>query len=98
MIDRSDIIIEVPEVSGQLLFLTKPAEASSTIAARIAKAAGFAESHNGLMDDIGENDRLTWRWILANACRWTLRSCCDSQWKNDSSQPGAFTRLSAWRG
>ena len=46
----------MPEVSGQLLFLTEPAEASSIIAARIAKAAGFAESHNGLMDDIGGND------------------------------------------
>jgi magnesium chelatase family protein len=56
MMDRFDIIIEVPEVSGQLLFSTKPAEASSTIAARIAKAADFAKSHDGLMDDIGEND------------------------------------------
>jgi magnesium chelatase family protein len=46
----------VPEVSGQLLFSTKPAEASSTIAARIAKAADFAKSHDGLMDDMGEND------------------------------------------
>jgi magnesium chelatase family protein len=54
--DRFDIIIEVPEVSGQLLFSTKQAEASSTIAARIAKAAVFAKSHDGLMDDIGEND------------------------------------------
>ena len=56
MMDRFDIIIEVPEVSGQLLFSTKPAEASSTIAARIAKAADFAKSHDGLMDDMGEND------------------------------------------
>ena len=56
MMDRFDIVIDVPEVSGQLLFLTKPAEASSTIAARIAKATDFAKSHDGLMDDIGEND------------------------------------------
>ena len=38
MLDRFDIIIEVPEVSGQLLFSTKAAEASSTIAARVAAA------------------------------------------------------------
>ena len=63
MMDRFDIIIEVPEVSGQLLFSTKPTEALSTIAASIV-----------------------------NACWRTLRSCCDSQWKNDSSQRGAFTR------
>jgi magnesium chelatase family protein len=56
MMDRFDIVIEVPEVSCQLLFSTKPAEASSTIAARIAKAADFAKSHDDLMDDIGEND------------------------------------------
>ena len=35
MLDRFDIIIEVPEVSGQLLFSTK---ASSIIAARLAAA------------------------------------------------------------
>lgn len=66
MMDRSDIIIEVPEVIGQLLFLTKPAEASSTIAARIAKAAGFAESHDGLMGDIGENDPSDMARTIAN--------------------------------
>jgi magnesium chelatase family protein len=56
MMDRFDIVIEVPEVSGQLLFSTKTAEASSTIAARIAKAADFSKSHDDLMDDIGENN------------------------------------------
>ena len=38
MLDRFDIIIEVPEVSGQILFSTKAAEASSTIATRVAAA------------------------------------------------------------
>ena len=56
MMDRFDIVIEVPRVSGQLLFSTKPAKASFTIAARTAKAADIAKSHDGLMDDIGEND------------------------------------------
>ena len=92
MIDRSRHNIEVPEVSGQLLFLTKPAEASSTIAARIAKAAGFAESHDGLMDDIGENDpsdmALDFGKCLSVDAAELLRLL---QWKNDSSQPGAFT-------
>jgi magnesium chelatase family protein len=56
MLDRFDIIIEVPEVSGQLLFSTKAAEASSTIAARVAAAAKFAENHEGLMADVADND------------------------------------------
>ena len=38
MLDRFDIIIEVPEVSSQILFSTKAAEASSTIATRVAAA------------------------------------------------------------
>ena len=56
MLDRFDIIIEVLEVSGQLLFSTKAAEASSTIAARVAAAANFAENHEGLMADVADND------------------------------------------
>ena len=45
MLDRFDIIIEVLEVIGQLLFSTKAAEASSTSAARLAATAKFAEKH-----------------------------------------------------
>ena len=56
MLDRFDIIIEVPEVSGQLLFSTKAAKASPTIAARAAAAAKFAENHEGLMADVADND------------------------------------------
>ena len=44
MIDRFDIIIEVPKVSGELLFSTKLAEAPSTIAASIAKVAGLPKA------------------------------------------------------
>ena len=38
MLDRFDIIIEMPEVSGRLLFSTKAAKASSIIAARMVAA------------------------------------------------------------
>ncbi len=56
MLGKFDIFIEVSEVSGQLLFSNKAAEASSTIAARVAAAAKFAENHQGLMADVADDD------------------------------------------
>jgi len=47
MLDRFDLIIEVPEVSGDLLFTNKTAEASDKIAARVIAARSFA-AENGL--------------------------------------------------
>jgi magnesium chelatase family protein len=47
MLDRFDLIIEVPEVSGDLLFASKTAEASDKIGARVIAARSFAEE-NGL--------------------------------------------------
>ena len=43
MLDRFDLIIEVPEVDSRLLLQSAPAESSATIAARISDAAAFAD-------------------------------------------------------
>ena len=42
MLDRFDMVIEVPEVSGQLLLDRTPGEASAVVARRIAAAHDFA--------------------------------------------------------
>jgi len=42
MLDRFDMVIEVPEVSGQLLLDHTPGEASIEVARRVAGAQGFA--------------------------------------------------------
>ena len=42
MLDRFDMIIEVPEVSGQLLLDKTPGEASVAVARRVAAARDFA--------------------------------------------------------
>ena len=42
MLDRFDMIIEVPEVSGQLLLDKTPGEASVAVARRVATARDFA--------------------------------------------------------
>ena len=44
MLDRFDMIIEVPEVSGQLLLDKTPGEASVAVARRVATARDFAAS------------------------------------------------------
>jgi magnesium chelatase family protein len=43
MLDRFDLIIEVPEVDSRLLLQSAPAESSAAIAARISDAAAFAD-------------------------------------------------------
>ena len=43
MLDRFDLIIEVPEVDSRLLLQSAPAESSAAIATRISDAAAFAD-------------------------------------------------------
>jgi magnesium chelatase family protein len=47
MLDRFDLMIEVPEVSAQMLLEHQPGEASATVAARVRIARDFAASRNG---------------------------------------------------
>jgi magnesium chelatase family protein len=54
MLDRFDMVIEVPEVSGQLLLDRTPGEATSAVARRVADAQGFAARRAPAPD--GEND------------------------------------------
>ena len=51
MLDRFDLIIEVPEVDSRLLLQSAPAEASAVIAARINEAAAFANQLPALSAD-----------------------------------------------
>ena len=44
MLDRFDLIVELPEVDSRLLLQSAPAEASAAIAARVRDAASFAAS------------------------------------------------------
>jgi magnesium chelatase family protein len=43
MLDRFDLIIEVPEVDSRLLLQSAPAESSAAIAARTSDAAAFTD-------------------------------------------------------
>ena len=54
MLDRFDMVIEVAEVSGQLLLDQTPGEATSAVARRVADAQGFA-GHRAPAPG-GEND------------------------------------------
>ena len=54
MLDRFDMVIEVPEVSGQLLLDGTPGEATSAVARRVADAQGFAARRAPAPE--GEND------------------------------------------
>ena len=54
MLDRFDMVIEVPEVSGQLLLDRTPGEATSAVARRVADAQGFAARRAPAPE--GEND------------------------------------------
>ena len=51
MLDRFDLIIEVPEVDSRLLLQSVPAEASAVIAARINEAEAFAKQLPALAAD-----------------------------------------------
>ena len=44
MLDRFDLIVELPEVDSRLPLQSAPAEASAAIAARVRDAASFAAS------------------------------------------------------
>ena len=54
MIDRFDMIIEVPEVSGSLLLRDTPGEPSVSVARRVAAAREFADTagHRGADDPV----------------------------------------------
>jgi magnesium chelatase family protein len=54
MLDRFDMVIEVPEVSGQLLLDRTPGEATSAVARRVADVQGFAARRAPAPE--GEND------------------------------------------
>jgi len=47
MLDRFDLILDVPEVPGDLMFAKAPSEDSATIAARVAIAHKFGNQING---------------------------------------------------
>lgn len=51
MLDRFDMVIEVPEVSGQLLLDRTPGEASAVVAGRVAAAHEFAARRPATTDD-----------------------------------------------
>ncbi|MEK9553975.1 MAG: YifB family Mg chelatase-like AAA ATPase, partial [Alphaproteobacteria bacterium] len=51
MLDRFDMVIEVPEVSGQLLLDRTPGEASAVVARRVAAAHEFAARRPATTDD-----------------------------------------------
>ena len=65
MLDRFDMVIEVPEVSGQLLLDHRPGEATPDVARRVARARAFAAARtdpdNGnsepSLSDVGEDGR-----------------------------------------
>jgi len=54
MLDRFDMVIEVPEVSGQLLLDRTPGEASALVAQRVAAAHEFAAQNMATTDDASE--------------------------------------------
>ena len=51
MLDRLDLIIELPEVDSRLLLESAPAETSGDIAARVRHAARFASSLQATLPD-----------------------------------------------
>lgn len=53
MIDRFDMIIEVPEVSGKMLLRNAPGEPSVSVARRVAMAHDFAEGRKTEMPEDG---------------------------------------------
>lgn len=53
MLDRFDLIINVPEVASELLFVTKPSESSAAIAARVEKSRQFAQQRCDRMSELG---------------------------------------------
>ena len=80
MLDRFDLIVELPEVDSRLLLQSAPAEASAVIAARVRDAASFAAglkppSVDGKMhlDDQLAPGRLT------DAARQLLETAIDKQ-------------------
>ncbi|MEK9960065.1 MAG: YifB family Mg chelatase-like AAA ATPase, partial [Rhodobiaceae bacterium] len=58
MLDRFDMVIEVPEVSGQLLLDRTPGEASLEVARRVAGAQDFAVRRAAESGDLGENSNV----------------------------------------
>jgi magnesium chelatase family protein len=56
MLDRFDLIIDVPEVPGDLLFVAEPAEATSLIAARVVNARNFAKQDEGASNGLADGD------------------------------------------
>ena len=65
MLDRFDMVIEVPEVSGQLLLDHRPGEATPDVARRVARARAFAAARTDpdnanpepSLSDVGEDAR-----------------------------------------
>ena len=51
MLDRFDMVIEVPEVSGQLLLDRTPGEATRDVARRVGGAQAFAAQRPPVPDD-----------------------------------------------
>jgi magnesium chelatase family protein len=50
MIDRFDMVVEVPEVSGRMLLDRAPGESSAAVAARVAAARHFATGRSPLAE------------------------------------------------
>lgn len=67
MLDRFDMVIEVPEVSGQLLPDRTPGEASLEVARRVAGAQDFAVRRAAAAGDSGENSNVPLRDVSPDA-------------------------------
>ena len=50
MLDRFDMVVEVPEVSGRMLLNRAPGESSTVVAARVVEARSFAAERMPLAD------------------------------------------------